>query len=186
MSEAITFITGNPHKAEQLAEHLGFPVTNQSIDVPEIQSPTLDPAEVVTAKAEAAFKILGRPALVEDTSIRFKALGRLPGPYIKAFLTELGPDGICRLLDSFDTREAVVTTQFALGDKAGVKLFVANMACTVSEAPRGDAGIGTDSILIPEGWTKTWGEMTKEEQAQSSVRLQAIAKLREYLTGIQK
>jgi len=181
MPNPITFITGNTHKAEQLSEHLGYPVLQQDLDIPEIQSPTLDPVEIVTAKALTAFEKLGRTVLVEDTSIRFVALGRLPGPYIKAFLQELGPEGLCQLLNSYDDREAVVETQFALCDHTGVKLFTAQMSCMVATKPRGDSGMGTDSILIPQGWDKTWGEMTKSEHVESSTRLVAIAKLRKYL-----
>jgi len=183
MPEPIIFITGNAHKAEQLTEHLDHPVNQQDLDIPEIQSPTLDSTEIVTAKARAAFERVGRTVLVEDTSICFVALGRLPGPYIKAFLHELGPDGLCRLLDGYDTREAVVETRFALCGQSGVTMFAAAMPCTVAAAPRGETGMGTDSILIPQGWDKTWGEMTKQEQVKSSVRLQAIAKLRGHLGG---
>lgn len=182
MSEVLTFITGNSHKAEQLAAHLDYPVIQQNLDIPEIQSPTLDPIEIVEAKARAAFEKLGRTVLVEDSSISFTALGKLPGPYIKAFLRELGPAGLCRILDGFDTREALVETRFAICSKAGLRIFNSSMQCTVADNPRGEEGMGTDSILIPEGWHKTWGEMTKNEQLRSSVRLVAIAKLREYLT----
>ena len=180
MAKELRFITGNVHKAEQLTEYLDYPVSLQKLDIVEIQS--LNPEEVVIAKATAAYERVGLPVLVEDTSIRFTALGRLPGPYIKAFVEELGPEGLCRLLDTYDSRAAVVETWFAICDENGVETFAANMNCIVAVEPKGEAGIGTDSILIPEGWQKTWGEMTKEEQVRSSVRLQAISKLREYLT----
>ena len=38
------------------------------------------------------------PALVEDTSLCFNALGGLPGVYIKWFLQKLGHDGLNRML----------------------------------------------------------------------------------------
>ncbi len=181
MYESITFITGNPHKAEQLEENLGFPVQSRAVDIAEIQS--LDPAEVAEAKVRAAYEELGIPVLVEDTSIRFTALGKLPGPYIKAFIEELGAAGICRLLDGYDNREATVETQFALFDGKELRFFRSSMPCTVANQPRGVDGMGTDSILIPEGSTKTWGEMDKKEQTRTSVRMIAIGKLAEYLNG---
>lgn len=179
--DEIVFISGNKYKVEQLAKYLGFSVKQMELNVPEIQSPTLDPIEVVTAKAKLAYEVVGNTVLVEDTAIRFKALGKLPGPYFKAFLQELGPEGLCKILKRFDSRDAEVITQFALCDTEGVQLFSAQMDCTVAKRPRGESGIGADSILIPVGWDKTWDEMTKEEQEQSSVRLQAITKLRKYL-----
>jgi XTP/dITP diphosphohydrolase len=51
----------------------------------------------------------------------------------------------------------------------------------ISQFPRGENGFGLDSIFVPEGYTKTWGEMTEEEQNQTSVRKLALKKLQEYL-----
>jgi inosine/xanthosine triphosphate pyrophosphatase family protein len=45
--------------------------------------------------------------LVEDVSLRFTALGGLPGPFVKFFVD--APDGLekmCRMLDAFESREA--------------------------------------------------------------------------------
>lgn len=87
----ITFITGNPSKAEQLGRHLGHPVKHLKLDIPEIQS--LDLREVTRHKVEEAFRQINSPVLVEDTSLTFNSLGKLPGPLIKWFLTELGNEG---------------------------------------------------------------------------------------------
>lgn len=88
----LTFITSNPMKVEQLGWHLKFPVTHESLELPEIQSLNLD--EVVTYKARAAFDHIQAPVLVEDFSLVIPALGKLPGPLIKYFLEEIGADGI--------------------------------------------------------------------------------------------
>jgi len=92
--ESLTFITGNTAKAEQLARHLEYPVTHQKLDLPEIQS--LDLKEIVEHKAKEAYKQIKKPVLVEDTSLTFSVLGKLPGPLIKWFLTELDNAGLCR------------------------------------------------------------------------------------------
>src|SRR5688572_11256576 len=94
---SLTFITGNPAKAEQLRRHLEYPVEHQKLDLHEIQS--LDLREIVEHKAKDAFRQVGKPVLVEDTSLIFHALGRLPGPLIRWFLEELGNPGLCKLLD---------------------------------------------------------------------------------------
>ena len=79
----VTFITGNRIKAEHLARHLDYPINHQSIDLDEIQS--LDPNEIVTHKVRQAYSLIKRPVLVEDVSLIFNALGKLPGPFIKWF-----------------------------------------------------------------------------------------------------
>lgn len=57
--------------------------------VPEIQG-SLD--EIVTYKADYAYKTLNKPVLVEDTALGFTALNGLPGQYMWA------PPNLARLL----------------------------------------------------------------------------------------
>ena len=174
-----TFITSNPHKAEELSWHLDAPVAHYKSDLPEIQS--LDSSEVISAKAKEAYKRLRRPVLVEDYSLVFDALGKLPGPLIKWFLAELHTEGLCKLLDSYDNRRASARVFFAIHNETGVRVFDASMAGTIAESPRGVNKYGTDGIFIPLGWSKTWGEMGKEEQIASSVRRIALKKLQAFL-----
>jgi non-canonical purine NTP pyrophosphatase (RdgB/HAM1 family) len=175
--QKLTFITSHPKKAEEISWHLTVPVVHKKLDLPEIQS--LDPHEVVTVKAKEAYRQLQRPVLVEDFSIRFEALGRLPGPFIKWFLSDLQPEGLCVLLTT--NRVAYVQTCFAVCDKDGVHIFDGIMKGTIPQKPRGTDAFGTDTIFVPEGWQKTWGEMSKEEQIASSVRRMGLQKLEEYL-----
>src|SRR5579859_8229615 len=107
--DTITFITGNPGKVSLLKQYLDFPVVHTSIDLVEVQS--LDLATIVKHKAKEAYRQVGGPVLVEDTSLRFYALGKLPGPLIKGFLTELGTSGLCRLLDGSSERSALAEVQ---------------------------------------------------------------------------
>ena len=180
--QQIIYITSHPKKAEQLSWHLYHPVTHLKLNLPEIQS--LDPREVIRAKAEEAYHRLQKPVLVEDFSLRFEALGALPGPLIKWFLSALKPDGICKLLDTYPSRRATAQVYFALIDENGVHIFDGARAGTIANRPRGEAGYGTDGIFIPEGWEKTWAEMSKEEQIASSVRRISIQKLEEYLRSL--
>jgi inosine/xanthosine triphosphate pyrophosphatase family protein len=80
-------VTGNKGKAEELARHLEFPVLQRKLDLEEIQALSLE--VIVRVKAEAAYTQVGTPVLVEDVSLAFPALGRLPGPLVKWFLREL-------------------------------------------------------------------------------------------------
>lgn len=91
--EKITFITGNPKKAEYLEKYLGFPVAHKKVNLEEIQS--LDLYEIVEHKVREAYKTIQSPVLVEDASLEFRALGRLPGTFIKFFLEEMSEETIC-------------------------------------------------------------------------------------------
>ncbi len=171
----LTFITGNAAKAEQLGRHLNFPVTHQKVDLVEIQS--LDLNEIVKHKAKEAFKIVGTPVLIEDTSLVFTALGKLPGPLIKWFLTELDNEGLARLLDGYEDRSARAEVLFGLYDGTKLRTFFGSSVGSIAKKPRGEHGFGWDPIFIPKGYDKTWGEMIPEEQKETSMRRIALKKL---------
>ena len=73
---SITFITGNQKKADYLAKYLGLEVLHEKVDLDELQS--LDLREIVEHKVRQAYKKVGKPVIVEDVSLTFTALGRLP------------------------------------------------------------------------------------------------------------
>jgi non-canonical purine NTP pyrophosphatase (RdgB/HAM1 family) len=171
----LTFVTGNAAKAEQLRWHLAVPLRHQAVDLPEIQS--LDLEEVVGHKAREAYKVIGAPVLVEDTSLSFVALKRLPGPLIKWFLHELGNDGLCHLLDGYEQRGALAQVLFGWYDGQQLRCFSGAVHGAIAPEPKGVSGFGWDNIFIPQGETKTWGEMNREEQTATSMRRIALGKL---------
>ena len=175
----ITFITGNAAKAEQVGRHLDHPLAHQKLDLDEIQS--LDLKEIIIHKAKEAFKKIQSPVLVEDTSLVFNALGRLPGPLIKWFLTELDNQGLCKLLDGYDDRTAIAEVCFGLYNGKELKTFDGKVEGTMAKNPRGEKGFGWDPIFIPKGYTRTWGEMDIDEQKETSMRRIALKKLEIYL-----
>jgi non-canonical purine NTP pyrophosphatase (RdgB/HAM1 family) len=177
--KSLTFITGNASKAAQLGQYLQLPFTHTKLDIPEIQS--LDLEAVATAKARAAFGMLGSAVLVEDTALTFDTLNCLPGPLVKWFLESLGNDGLASLLQGQSNRRALAETCFALCDEIGVHIFRSARRGTIAETSRGTAGFGWDPLFIPEGCSLTWAEMSTEQQEATSLRKDAILQLRTYL-----
>ena len=175
MLDTLTFITSNPAKVRLLSHYLDFPVIHTSIDLIEIQS--LDLPTILEYKAREAYAQVRAPVLVEDTSLRFLALGQLPGPLIKWFLAELGTDGLCRLLDGYPDRAALAEVQYGLYDGHTFQAFAGAQPGSIAPAPRGSNGFGWDSIFIPAGQQKTWAEMTAEEARETSMRRIALQKL---------
>lgn len=143
----INFITGNANKLREVAAILadvpGIVLTSTSLDLPEVQSASLEEvtldkarraavalaslgdnsaskegavATAETEKEDGVAVVTRRAVLVEDTALCFDALGngQLPGPYIKWFLSALGHDGLNRLLDGFEgNRGAEAVCTFA-------------------------------------------------------------------------
>lgn len=178
----ITFVTGNPAKTEQLGRHLDYQIFHRKLDLPEIQS--LDLKEIVERKAKDAYEIIKSPVLVEDTSLVFKALGKLPGPLIKWFYEELGNEGICRIFGGQKNKSFTAEVCFGLYDGKELKTFRGKINGTIVKKPRGKIGFGWDPIFIPKGYKKTWGEMSAEEQKKTSVRRIALKKLERFLKKI--
>ncbi len=76
MNPQITFITGNPKKAEYLSKYLSFPILHEKIKLDEIQSTDL--REIVEHKVRQAYDRMKSPVLVEDVSLVFEEFGKLP------------------------------------------------------------------------------------------------------------
>jgi non-canonical purine NTP pyrophosphatase (RdgB/HAM1 family) len=178
MMTKLTFITGNAAKAEQLGKMLGVEVDHRKLDLPEIQS--LDFREVVEAKARAAYEHVHGPVLVEDSGVRFTALGRLPGTLTKWFEKEMGNEKLCRLVDGVD-RGAVGEVWFCCFDGTEARFFEGTMAGQIAEHPQGENGFGWDPIFVNAGQAKSRAEMTPEEYAETSMRKPAIAALETFL-----
>lgn len=181
----LTFITGNMHKLEYLEKWLGQPVKHQKIDLDELQS--LDPREVAEHKVRQAYAAIKRPVLVDDVTLTFTAMGRLPGTLIKWFLEELRPEGLCQLADSLPSRQAIAAMTYALHDGESIHFFGAQVPGVIAPKPRISSHSGWknkmtwNSVFIPEGCTKTYSEMTDKELWPVSHRARAVEKLRAYL-----
>lgn len=177
MTKRLTFITGNPSKAEQLARYLGVEVDHKNLDLDEIQSVVL--AEVLEHMARQAYKDAGVPVLVDDVALSVKAMGKLPGPFIKFFIQELDLQGICNLVQA--DRSAVAEVGIAYCDKDGIEFFSGVVDGCIAKAPRGEGGFGWDAIFIPEGYEQTRAEMAEEDYDATSPRKLALDKLEEFL-----
>ena len=70
---------------------LDLELTVLDVDLPEIQE--VDTLAIAKNKALLAAQLANGPCLVEDTSLCFKALGGMPGPYIKWFQETLRSEG---------------------------------------------------------------------------------------------
>lgn len=155
------YVTGNANKAKLFNEMVGIALPHQNLDIEEIQS--LDLEEIVKEKAISAFQKCGEPVVVEDTSLSFSAMGRLPGPLIKWFLEELTTDEICKLLDSYLDRSAVASCAIAYYDGQDLQVFKKTQKGEISRVPgKRISGFGWDEIFIPDGESVTRSEMDEK------------------------
>ncbi len=164
-------VTGNPHKLASFQRHLkDYDFKTVELDLPEIQS--LDSRQIITDKVQRAYEEIGKPVLVEDVSAGLDKLNGLPGPFIKFFEERLGKDALYQLSGT-ETPATVVST---IGYYDGHKLIITEgVVHGTVVAARGDKGWGFDACFMPDGQTKTYGEMTFAEKDAISHRSLSIA-----------
>lgn len=186
----LVFVTGNANKLKEVQRLLSnvtkYEVTNQNLDLEEIQESSLE--EIARKKIIQAMAALpkGQRIVVEDTALGFDALNGLPGAYIKWFLKRMSLDEIVKMLEPFEKKTAEAITTVAYSDENGdIKIFQGIIKGNIVK-PRGDLGFGWDAIfepLVEEGNKDelTYGEMTKEFKNTLSHRGKAFKLFEEYL-----
>jgi non-canonical purine NTP pyrophosphatase (RdgB/HAM1 family) len=172
----LTFITSSKSKWAEVERLLGLPLTHANIPLEEIQNLALEP--VVIHKAKHAYAQVQRPVLVEDTGLAFAAWNGLPGALVKWFLSALGTNGLCRLLQGESNRSATASTLFAYYDGTLLRVFPGTMIGSIPQTPRGSGGFGWDPLFQPLGSKRTFAEMSAEEKDQFSMRRLALDQLR--------
>ncbi len=111
-------------------------------------------------------------------------MGEMPGPYIKWFLEAIGPEGLCRLLDGFNSRSAKAICTMVLIDQHGQEhLFQGVTAGVIAQQPRGENRFGWDPVFVPEESNGlSYAEMASEAKNQISHRSRALAQLKTYFS----
>jgi non-canonical purine NTP pyrophosphatase (RdgB/HAM1 family) len=176
----LIFATSSPDKHREAEGILGLPLARESLDVAEPQG--LDVVAVAREKARAAYRVVGRPVLVEDTSLELAALGGFPGPLVRWLLEAAGPGAIARMLDPFPDRGARARCAALVWDGQREWLGLGAVAGVIVREPRGTQGFGWDVVFAPEwGGGRTYAELAADEKNARSHRALALQALREKL-----
>lgn len=161
-------VTGNPGKLAEARTALGAELEAVEVDLPEIQS--LDYREVLRAKAEEAWRRVGRPLIVEEAGLDLACLNGFPGPLVKWMLEAVGAEGIARTAAALG--DARATARCFLLYKDGTREVVAEGTTEgIAILPgRGNNGFGWDPVFLPHGSQRTFGELTGAEKDAVSHR----------------
>ena len=176
----LNFVTGNTGKLEE-AKQVIQELEGLDINLPEIQE--IDAHKVIEAKLLEARKHHSGEFVVEDTSLYFNATPGLPGPLIKWFLKTIDNQGMADLVDKYNTQKSRAVNLLGYIDSNGKIIYFDGSIDGKIVQPRGDNGFGWDKIFQPNGYDKTFAEMTQEEKNAISMRRMAFEKLRVYLNN---
>jgi XTP/dITP diphosphohydrolase len=159
-------------------------------DVGEVEESGSSFAENARMKASGYARQCGMQTLADDSGLEVAALDGRPGVLSARFAGEdTGYElKIATLLSEITRsttgeRAARFVSQIALADPRGEVLFEAKGVCngTIANEARGTNGFGYDPIFIPNGYDKTFGELSDEVKSSISHRALAIDKIMRYL-----
>ncbi|HIH25464.1 non-canonical purine NTP pyrophosphatase [Candidatus Woesearchaeota archaeon] len=170
------FITGNENKLRE-ARSIFPDIKGLNIDLIEIQS--IDSRKIIEHKLNEAKKHHSGSFIVEDTSLELISMKGLPGPLIKFFEKSIGLDGVYKLGEVFGNK-AVAKCVIGYFNDNDIKFFE-GMIDGIIVSPRGENGFGWDKIFVPDGYDKTFAEISSEEKDSISMRKLAFEKLKEHL-----
>lgn len=135
-----------------------------------------------TLEANAMIKIKpleGEIVIGDDTGLFVHALKGRPGVYSARYAGGEGNDEknrekLLREMEGIADRSAYFKTVIAV--KRGEDTYTVEGICPgkISRSPRGEGGFGYDPLFIPEGYDKTFAEMTDEEKNAVSHRGRAL------------
>lgn len=168
------FVTGSRCKFREIQEIIPD-IKQIAYDLTEIQS--LDPHEIIEAKLKQVKNLSGE-FIVEDTSLCIDSLNGLPGPFIKWFLQTLGVMGISKISQG---SLAFGRTIIGYSDGYGLTRFFVGAVYGMIVEPRGSRGFGWDPIFQPNGYDKTFAEMSLEDKNKLSMRSIAARSLKQFL-----
>ncbi len=142
-------MTTNKGKAKEVRKILkGFRVAVKAIELPEDHF--LSQEKIAAAKARAAFEIVGKPVVVDDTGFFVDGFKNFPGVRSKAVFKKLGLKGFIKKCGG---RKAYALTIAAFFDGKKLILFKGVSRGRISKASskRLIEGLPYLSCFIPEG-----------------------------------
>ena len=198
----LIFVTGNIYKMQEIRHLLGEGFQLGSLqdlgfddEIPEIH-PTLE--QNASAKAFYIYERFSVDCFADDTGLEVETLNNKPGVWSARF-AEIDPEtkfrnkeelteaNIIKLLDMLkgkDNRKARFRTVISLILNGRETLFEGVAEGRITGEKRGGKGFGYDPVFIPEGYDKTFAEMSLEEKNKISHRARALEKLVGFLKSL--
>jgi XTP/dITP diphosphohydrolase len=185
----IIVATRNRGKSKEIREFLrDFPVEIRDLNdfgpIPEATEDGETFEENAYKKASFTAKVLGFPALADDSGLEVEALGGQPGVHSARYagLKASDEENNHKLLGALagnTRRQARFCCVLSLAVPPGPALtYEATCDGLIVESPRGQHGFGYDPLFYYPPMDKTFGEMTLEEKSGVSHRGKALLQLK--------
>ena len=164
---------GKIRELRDLLDPLGYDlVTAGDLDLPEPEETGTTFEANAELKALASAKAAGMPALADDSGLAVDGLDGAPGIYSARWAGPQRDFGMAMELvekalreQSPDNRKARFVSVICLAWPDGhTEFFRGEVEGTIVHPARGTQGFGYDPIFQPDGYERTFGEMSAEEK----------------------
>lgn len=182
----IIFATGNQNKVNEVRSILPESIEVVSLKeigfTQEIEETGTTLIENALLKARTIFEKYKLPVLAEDTGLEVDALNGAPGVYSARYAgrdcnNENNMQLLLSKLKDKSNRKAQFKTIAAYIDAQGKEhLFEGIIKGEIALQKIGKDGFGYDPIFVPNAYTKSFAQMSKEEKSEISHRAIAIQK----------
>lgn len=189
----LCFATNNAHKLQEVQALLGDHFTLVTLndigcteEIPETRH-TIEGNSL--QKAEYVWENFGVNCFADDTGLEVTALDGEPGVRSARYagLQRNANDNMDLLIEKLSSQtnpEARFKTVITLVIDGKYTQFEGTVYGTIILEKRGTHGFGYDPIFLPQGYNRTFGEMTMVEKSQLSHRANAFTQLVNFLKGI--
>jgi XTP/dITP diphosphohydrolase len=197
MVNILVLATTNQNKVKEFQEMLGdFPVQIKSVadfgPIPECieDGETFD--DNAYKKAWHTAKILGLPAIADDSGLVVEALEGAPGVYSARYAGDDASDeDNCRKLlkemKGKKNRKAAFKCVLSIAVPSGPALtYEGSCEGTILEEKRGESGFGYDPLFYFEKFNKSFAECNSKEKNEVSHRGRALAEFRNEFDKVMK
>ena len=190
MEEKITLViaTRNRGKTIEIREMLkNYPVEIKNLDdfgpIPEIEEDGTTFEENAYKKASFAARVLGVPALADDSGLCVNALDGAPGIHSARFAGEKATDAersakLLEMLKDAADRSAAFQCVISIAVPTGAALtYEGRCEGVIANAPAGENGFGYDPVFFYPPAGKTFAQIPREEKNRISHRGRALAEV---------
>ncbi|MBA4369311.1 MAG: Non-canonical purine NTP pyrophosphatase [Desulfobacterium sp.] len=187
MQENISLViaTRNKGKTAEIRDLLkGFPILIKNLDdfgpIPEMREDGDTFDENAYQKSSFAARVLGYPALADDSGLVVEALGGKPGVHSARYGGEKATDADrCRMLlaelGENTNRKAAFECVISIAVPTGAALtYEGRCEGRITTKPEGTGGFGYDPIFYSLEYQKTFAQLTMEEKSWISHRGKAL------------
>lgn len=177
--------THNQHKIREIGEILaGWEILPDDPEGVEENAPDFIGNALIKVRAIAA-KHPGEWSMADDSGLEVKALNGAPGVRSARYAGESSNTAannalLMKNLEGIKDRAANFTCAIALVDPEGKEHVVEGKVFgKIAESASGNAGFGYDPFFIPDGYEKTFADLSADEKNAISHRGRALEKVRE-------